>query len=103
MSKAVDRALARRQRLHGSTRCVAAMLRPPLGWLRIKSACDEPIQTCQTLLCPDVVEAANLAIRPRRGGAALRARHVEAWRPTPSTRPRRGGIGRGGFPTRRNC
>ena len=47
-----------------------------LGWLRIKSACEEPIQACQRVLCPDVVEAANLAIPPpaRWSGVAGPAR-----------------------------
>ena len=76
MSKQRIEGLARRRRLHRSTRCVVAILRPPLGWLRIKSACEKTIQACQRVLCSDVVEAANLAIPPpaRRSGAAGPAR-----------------------------
>ena len=71
-----SRALARRRRLRRPTRCVAVNLRPPLGWLRIKSACEKTIQACQRVLCSDVVEAANLAIPPpaRRSGGAGPAR-----------------------------
>ena len=72
MSKQWIERLARRRRLRRPTRCVATILRPPLGRLQLIFTREKPIQSCQRVLCSDVVEAANLAIPPparRRGGA----------------------------------
>ena len=76
MSKQWIAALARRRRLRRPTRCVAVILRPPLGRLQLKFPREKPIQLCQRVLCSDVVEAANLAIPPpaRRSGVAGPAR-----------------------------
>ena len=104
-----DRAPGCRRRGSRLLRAVGGSTGPPdaavtaawLGWLRIKFGLRKAGPPRRGFSASESWKPRTQS-HPRRGGAALRARHVEAWRPTPSTRPRRGGIAVGGFPTRRN-